>query len=84
MSSMRSNYRESTVSSKEGKRVRIETMEPINNPITVEDAKALISPSRAALQTPQQNLMRKYRFAITRSRNAKIVAKKDGLREVTA
>ena len=53
MSSMRSNYRESTVSSKEGKRVRIETMEPLNNPITVEDAKALISPSRAALQTPQ-------------------------------
>ena len=49
MSSKRSNYRESTVSSKEGKRVRIENIEPINNPITIEDAKVLMSPSRAAL-----------------------------------
>ena len=49
MSSKRSNYKESTISSKEGKRVRIESIEPINNPITIEDAKTLISPSRAAL-----------------------------------
>ena len=37
------------LSSKEGKRVRIENIEPINNPITIEDAKVLMSPSRAAL-----------------------------------